>query len=105
MKILILDAQLSVPPSQVQCFRSLSLFFYKKAEILIECPNDEKDIWWRWLKYNGAFDFCSEIVTEDEKEVGFRVASQKRHTSSYIVERINESNLYRIIQGVEFYLL
>lgn len=53
---LIIDGSLTAPPSQVYCFRDISLYVkcFLDKKIFIECEKDEIDLYWYWLKKNNA---------------------------------------------------
>ncbi len=93
--LLIIDAQLSVPPSSVSCFRDVTLYgnCFLNADVLMECRRSEKDLYWKWLKSRGAFDFIEDIVRPYE-ERGFLIKESKGNLQ---VDRINESNLNFIL--------
>ena len=52
-----------------------------------------KDIYYKWLKDHGAYDFIQEIV-ELEEECGFRIGYEG---SNLIIDRITTHNLSIII--------
>jgi len=102
--LVIIDAELSVPPSSVSCFRDVTLYSncFLKADVLMECPQDDKDLYWKWLKRKGAFDFIKDIVRPHE-EHGFLIKEKRGNLS---IDRIIESNLNFILDRlrlVEFF--
>ena len=60
---IIIDATLSEPPSSTACFRDVTLYCncFIKKNVVIECDPDMKDIYWKWLRKRGAFDFVTDI--------------------------------------------
>ena len=71
----VIDASLSEPPSCVTSFRDLTLYTncFIKKNVVIECSHDMRDLYWRWLKKYGAFDFVADIVDPfTEKDVSIR---------------------------------
>ena len=50
--LLLIDALLSEPPSNITLFRDITLFarVFKEKRVLVECENEEKDLYWKWLK-------------------------------------------------------
>ena len=99
--LLIIDAELSAPPSSVSCFRDVTLYgnCFLKSDVLMECRQSEKDIYWKWLKSRGAFDFIEDIVRPNE-EKGFLI---KEKGGNLQVDRINESNLNFILSRLRLF--
>ncbi len=94
MKIII-RGELSEPPSEVSCFRDVTLFTscFLKADVLLESPRGMKDLYYKWLKDHGAYDFINDIVRRNE-ERGFRISPTK---GNLVVDRICATNLELII--------
>ena len=62
MKLLI-DAKLTEPPSEISVFRDITLYStFLNYDVLLECEEDVKDLYWYWLRNRGAFDYVSDIV-------------------------------------------
>lgn len=61
---LIIDAGLTEPPSEVAVFRDVTLYstVFLDYDILLECVNEMKDMYWYWLKRVGAFDFVEDFI-------------------------------------------
>ncbi|MAG59324.1 hypothetical protein CMO96_00855 [Candidatus Woesebacteria bacterium] len=96
---IIIDAILSEPPSQVTCFRDVTLYarvFIKKS-VLVECEKMSKDIYYKWLKEHGAWDFVEEIVSIDEGVIGFTIRTTKANLK---IERIVPENLNIIVSAL-----
>lgn len=93
---LIIQAPLSEPPSEISCFRDLTLYgkMFIFDDILIECKSGTRSLYWKWLKRHGAHDFVSQLVNEEEKVVGFKIATMQ---GNYIIDRICCENLPTII--------
>jgi len=66
---LIIDARLSEPPSEISVFRDITLYskVFLKYDVLLECEQEMRDIYWYWLKKRGAFDFISDIIRHNEE--------------------------------------
>ena len=52
-----------------------------------------RDIYYRWLKRHGAYDFIEEIVRKNE-EYGFRIGPEK---TNFLIDRIIPENLGIVI--------
>lgn len=79
---LIIDAELTEPPSEVSVFRDVTLYskVFMSLYVLIECEQDMKDLYWYWLKSRGAYDFIDAILTPGE-ELGITIKSGKGSVS------------------------
>ena len=57
MSNLIVDADLTEPPSETAVFRDVTLYakVFLNHDVLIECDRDVVDLYWYWLKRRGAF--------------------------------------------------
>ena len=99
--LIIIDAELSAPPSSVSCFRDVTLYSncFLNADVLMECRQDEKDLYWKWLKSRGAFDFIEDIVRPYE-ERGFLIKNKR---GNLVVDRIIESNLNFILNRLRLF--
>jgi hypothetical protein len=65
----------------------------------MECRQNEKDLYWKWLKGRGAFDFIEDIVRPNE-EKGFLI---KGDGGNLQVDRINESNLGFVVNRLRLF--
>lgn len=97
MKI-ILEAGLSEPPSSVQCFRDVTLYAscIIKFNVLVECQEHNRDIYYQWLRSHGAYDFIDEMILEDEED-GYKIGINKANLT---VDRIDYNNLNLIISNL-----
>jgi len=93
---IILQGELSEPPSSISCFRDVTLYAscFLRADILVECRQGTRDMYYKWLKRHGAFDFVDDIVRR-RQEQGFRIGPQG---TNFIIDRINASNLNIVIR-------
>lgn len=96
MKI-ILSGELSEPPSSINCFRDVTLYAscFLKADILVECEKGTRDMYYKWLKDHGAFDFIDGMIREGE-ERGFRIGPRRR--SNFLIDRVTAHNLNVIVR-------
>lgn len=91
----IIEAYLSEPPSSIHCFRDVTLYAncIINKTVLVECEKYEKDMYYKWLKSFGAYDFVEDIVSID-KEKGYKIGLNKGNIA---IDRISEVNLNLII--------
>lgn len=90
-------SELSAPPSEVSCFRDVSLFAktWCFEDVLLECKPGTRSYYWKWLKTHGAHDFISALIRTDEKEPGYSMGTTPG--SNIITDRIACHNLNEII--------
>lgn len=91
---LIIDAELTEPPSETSAFRDITLYssIFLNYEVLIQCERDVKDLYWYWLKNRGAFDFVDDFV-EKNQETGITMASKN---ANIIVKFLRNEELNRV---------
>ena len=96
---LIIDSSLSEPPSEISCFRDVTLFgkVFIFEDVLLECPKGTRSMYWNWLKKHGAHDFISQLIKQGEVESGFCLRPKGGNLR---VERITASNLSWVISSL-----
>ena len=97
--LLVMDAELSEPPSSRTCFRDVTLFasVFTDSEILVECEPETVDLYWGWLKRGGAMDFVSDIISVyDTPESAFCIRHGKK-PCNLSLQRLDEYSLNRVI--------
>jgi hypothetical protein len=94
MKV-IFEACLSEPPSSISCFRDATLYAacFLKVNVLVECSQGQKDIYYHWLKRHGAYDFIDEIIYLNE-DGGCRIGTNR---PNFRTNKIDYDNLNKII--------
>jgi hypothetical protein len=99
--ILIIESCLSEPPSEISCFRDVTLFakLFVFEDILVECPVGTRAIYWNWLKSYGAHDFISQMIIAEEKQSGYKIKTTR--DANYITDRIDYANLADIIRHLK----
>ena len=93
---LIIDSSLCASPSEISCFRDVTLYgkIHAFEDILLKCRPGTKSIYWRWLKKHGAHDFISQLITDLEIEMGFSIAPTHGNVN---IDRIDYNNLNFVI--------
>ncbi len=96
---LIINAELCEPPSEISCFRDVTLYgkIFIFEDVLVQCPLGTRSIYWKWLKIHGAHDFVSQLIKETEIEKGFTIASKKANIN---INRIFCENVSFIINSI-----
>lgn len=95
MSNLIVDADLTEPPSETSVFRDVTLYAktFLDHDVLIECERDVVDLYWYWLKKRCAFDFVDDFV-DMGTEFGIRLNSRG---GSIVVRRLTAESLNFVI--------
>ena len=99
--LLLIDAELSAPPSEVSLFRDITLFSacFLKKDVILECRHSEQDYYYRWLKGRGSWDFVEDIV-RPKTEYGLSIRSRKGNIT---IPKISYGNFLSIISRLENY--
>ena len=98
--ILIIESCLTEPPSEIACFRDVTL--YGKIifdDILLECKPGTRALYWNWLKSHGAHDFISQLILDSEEQGGYTIKTTRG--ANYKTDRINYENLSDIIYKIK----
>jgi len=97
----LISSDLCEPPSSTACFRDITLYSscFLDAEVLLECEKENADLYWKWLREKGAWDFVEDIV-EAGQEYGVSIRPQKGNIS---VPRIYYDNLNFIVGSLKGY--
>ncbi|MBQ45649.1 MAG: hypothetical protein CMK37_08340 [Porticoccaceae bacterium] len=98
---LIIDSSFSEPPSNISCFRDVTLFAktFVFEDIILECIPGTRTLYWNWLKSHGAYDFISDLIWLGEQESGYRIKTSA--PANIVVDRINYHNLDYIISRLQ----
>ena len=96
---LVIDGSILLPPTDIPCFRDVTLYgsVFCKLDILVEFP--EKDLIWKFLKASHAHDFVGAVINPGE-EPGTRISNTKG-TCNICVGSINYDNLNFIISRLQ----
>lgn len=94
---LIIDSALTEPPSEISCFRDVTLYgkTFVFEDVLLQCRKGTRTFYWNWLKAHGAHDFVSYLLTDEEKEYGFKISETHGNIN---IDRICVNNISFIIQ-------
>lgn len=93
---LVIDGNLTYPPSEISCVRDVTLYstIWCEFTVLVEIEREYRDHVWKHLKRYGAYDYVEAIVPVG-REGGFKIGDSDR--SNYRVSRIVCENLNQII--------
>lgn len=102
---LIIDADLTNPPSEISVFRDITLYskVFLNLDVLLECESEYKDIYYYWLKNRGAFDYVDDFVTlEEENGVTIRSSNATIQIKYLRAEELN--NIIYLLKKNTLYL-
>lgn len=90
--ILRIEAALSEPPSSITAFRDTTLYatVFRQLDVLLECEEGTRTLYWNWLKKNGAHDFVRDLIFPYEEVETPRLA---RRNASIRVDRLTAESL------------
>ena len=104
MRTLIFYEGIVEPPTESLAIRGLCLyanFFQKKRQILLETEKNNTDLYYKWVKHNGLWDFIEDIVHPEHDIYGLRIATIKVKPPSIKVDRISWDNLNDILYRIK----
>ena len=97
---LIINSSLCEPPSEINCFRDVTLYgkIFIFEDILLHCAYGTRSLYWSWLKKHGAHDFISELIRDHETERGFWISPRGGNLN---INKIDVHNLNFIISAIK----
>lgn len=99
---LIVVASLSEPPSEILYFRhftgvaKINLCF----DVVVESPKDTRDIYWKYLKKHGAFDFIYDMVTPEDNVDAVRLDLYHNFPRTIVTDRITCGNVNHLVSSL-----
>jgi len=106
MKPIIFYEGIVAPPSEYGAVRSVCLFgkifIDSNLPFLLETTQENKDIYYKWIKRVGLTDFIKEIVTADEEVTGLRIAEDKKRDPCLTISRVSLDNLEHIVNMLKY---
>ena len=89
------------PPSEDLALRSvclyISIFLRKDTEFLLETEKCNKDIYYKWVKRTGLYDFISELIEPREDVYGLRISEIKKRQPCITIGKVSWDNLDHVI--------
>ena len=88
------------PPTGSLAIRGLCIYlnaFGKKSEILLETQKIHRDLYFKWTKQTGLWDFIEEIIYPEYNIKGLRISCEKAQSPYIKVDRITFDNLNNIL--------
>lgn len=99
--MVIIDAELSAPPSEVCLFRDITMYstVFLKTSIVLECPREERDYYYKWLKNMCAWDYVEDFV-KPKSELGISIRPSE---ANIVIDKIMYDNFHTIIASLQKY--
>lgn len=104
MKTLIFYEGIVEPPTESLAIRGLCLyanFFQKKRQVLLETEKDNTDLYYKWVKHNGLWDFIEDIIHPEHDIYGLRIAAVEVKPPRIKVDRISWDNLNELLYRIK----
>ena len=92
------------PPTESLAIRGLCLYlntFGRKSEILLETQKIHRDLYFKWTKQTGLWDFIEEIIYPEYNIKGLRISCEKAQSPYIKVDRITFDNLNNILMQLK----
>ena len=106
MRPIIFYEGIVTPPSESGAVRSVCLFgkifIDSQLTFLLETTQENKDIYYKWIKKIGLTDFIKEIVTAEESVKGLRIAEDKKRDPCLTISRVSLDNLDHIVNILKY---
>ena len=103
MNLIIVAELSSDPPSEGLYFRYLTMVAQKELEytVLLESEKDYVDIYWKFLKKKGWFDFVDDIILPDWREEGVRIDNELNYPKTIRVDHIRCENTPNLLGQIK----
>tara|TARA_R100000005_G_C4859493_1_gene121664 strand:+ start:53 stop:382 length:330 start_codon:yes stop_codon:yes gene_type:complete len=106
MKPVIFYEGIVAPPSETGAVRSVCLFgkifIDSNLPFLLETTQENKDIYYKWIKRVRLTDFIKEIVTDEEDVKGLRISEDKKRDPCLTISRVSLDNLEHIVNILKY---
>lgn len=92
------------PPTETLAIRGLCLYmniFGRESEILLETQKRNRDLYFKWIKQTGLWDFIEEIVYPEYNIEGLRISCEKTRSPYMKVDKITYDNLNDILHKLK----
>ena len=99
MSLLIVDGHLTFPPTEVSCFRDVTLYaqVFRSLDVLIQIEPQHVDTCYHYLKSCGALDYVRDFVSPGETH-GLRLSNNA--PCDILARKIWAGNLNRILGSI-----
>lgn len=98
--MLIINGHLMFPPSEVSCFRDITLYahVFVKIPVLVQVEPEHVDTCYHYMKHTGSYDYVQDIVLPNQ-EHGVMLSDKPPHDIR--ARRIWAGNLNRLVTEIQ----
>jgi len=101
MDTLIFYEGIVEPPTDSLAIRGLCInAFKKKRSILLETERLNRDMYYKWAKDTGLWDFIDEMICPDNKIYGLRLSTVSVRPPFIKVDRVSWDNVHELIRRI-----
>ena len=100
MNNLIFYESVVEPPSESLAIRGVCIYlntFQRKRRILLEAEEVNIDIYYKWAKHTGLWDFVEDMISPKDNIFGLRIANKKVRSPFIKLEKISFDNLNHVL--------
>ena len=104
MKRVIFCEEIVEPPTETLAIRGLCLYlnvFGRESEILLETQKQNRDLYFKWTKQTGLWDFIEEIIYPEYNIKGLRISCEKAQSPYIKIDRISFNNLSNVLDRLK----
>ena len=96
--ILLVKAELAVPPSWPTTWRDITFLMYKDFEgIGAYCQRAEADMYYSWMKARGLLDYVDDFAFPEDHLYGLQIDNQATDNPTIYVDRLTPENLNQVL--------
>lgn len=97
--MLIINGNLIFPPSEVSCFRDITLYthIYTNLPVLVQIESQHVDACYSYMRQTGSFDYVQDIITPDQ-ETGMLLSDDA--PCDIRARKFWAGNMQRIVQQI-----
>jgi len=103
MNLIIVADLSSDPPSEGLYFRYLTMIAQGELDytVLLESEKDHVDIYWKFLKRKGWFDFVNDIILPEWNEEGVRIDTELNYPMTIRADYIRCENTPNLLGQIK----
>ena len=96
---LVIVGGLCEPPTESLPFRHLTLVSKEnlQLDVLMECPKDSQDFYFKYMKKMGIFDYVDDIIYPEFRIEGIRIDTSHSFPYTVATDRITFVNFNTIL--------
>jgi hypothetical protein len=91
------------PPSESLAIRGVCLYLRilkQERQILLEAEERNIDLYYKWAKHTGLWDFVEDMVCPADDVFGLRIANTRVRAPSVRIDRISFDNINDVLSRI-----